>query len=116
MILTAMAISMIVPEFVARAHWHFYSGFTIVIMIMLYAVFLRMQTGPHSYFFSYSYPDKRRRPAGPPPREPSTPLSVGLLAARSEEHTSELQSLMRITYAVFCFQKKKTKKINNHTK
>src|SRR3546814_7750882 len=26
---------------------------------------------------------------------------------RSEEHTSELQSLMRITYAVFCFQKKK---------
>src|SRR3546814_8444568 len=30
---------------------------------------------------------------------------------RSEEHTSELQSLMRISYAVFCLQKKKTKKI-----
>src|SRR3546814_9075471 len=29
---------------------------------------------------------------------------------RSEEHTSELQSLMRITYAVFCLKKKKTKK------
>src|SRR3546814_996589 len=29
-------------------------------------------------------------------------------AARSEEHTSELQSLMRISYAVFCLQKKKT--------
>src|SRR3546814_6074592 len=29
------------------------------------------------------------------------------LAARSEEHTSELQSLMRISYAVFCLQKKK---------
>src|SRR3546814_6569345 len=28
--------------------------------------------------------------------------------ARSEEHTSELQSLMRISYAVFCLQKKKT--------
>src|SRR3546814_2193978 len=28
--------------------------------------------------------------------------------ARSEEHTSELQSLMRISYAVFCFKKKKT--------
>src|SRR3546814_3689254 len=27
--------------------------------------------------------------------------------ARSEEHTSELQSLMRISYAVFCLQKKK---------
>src|SRR3546814_8523482 len=28
------------------------------------------------------------------------------IAARSEEHTSELQSLMRITYAVFCLKKK----------
>src|SRR3546814_9303861 len=32
---------------------------------------------------------------------------------RSEEHTSELQSLMRISYAVFCLQKKKTN--NNRT-
>src|SRR3546814_5127538 len=32
---------------------------------------------------------------------------------RSEEHTSELQSLMRISYAVFCL-KKKTKKIHTH--
>src|SRR3546814_8138790 len=31
-------------------------------------------------------------------------------AIRSEEHTSELQSLMRISYAVFCLQKKKKKK------
>src|SRR3546814_2294767 len=30
--------------------------------------------------------------------------------ARSEEHTSELQSLMRISYAVFCLKKKKTHK------
>src|SRR3546814_10637542 len=30
------------------------------------------------------------------------------LLARSEEHTSELQSLMRISYAVFCLKKKKT--------
>src|SRR3546814_10066302 len=34
-----------------------------------------------------------------------TPVSVG---ARSEEHTSELQSLMRTSYAVFCLKKKKT--------
>src|SRR3546814_4694319 len=33
---------------------------------------------------------------------------------RSEEHTSELQSLMRISYAVFCL-KKKTNATNNHT-
>src|SRR3546814_1040515 len=31
-----------------------------------------------------------------------------LQAARSEEHTSELQSLMRISYAVFCLKKKNT--------
>src|SRR3546814_6564060 len=36
-------------------------------------------------------------------------LRLGLLAdPRSEEHTSELQSLMRISYAVFCLKKKKT--------
>src|SRR3546814_1051390 len=37
---------------------------------------------------------------------------------RSEEHTSELQSLMRISYAVFCLKKKNTNKIqynNNKT-
>src|SRR3546814_3074606 len=33
-----------------------------------------------------------------------------LVASRSEEHTSELQSLMRLSYAVFCLKKKK-----NHT-
>src|SRR3546814_2349989 len=40
-------------------------------------------------------------------------LCVNLV--RSEEHTSELQSLMRISYAVFCL-KKKTKKERNLTK
>src|SRR3546814_4043999 len=33
--------------------------------------------------------------------------TLGLLIARSEEHTSELQSLMRTSYAVFCLKKKK---------
>src|SRR3546814_6465452 len=32
---------------------------------------------------------------------------INILAIRSEEHTSELQSLMRISYAVFCLKKKK---------
>src|SRR3546814_7436942 len=35
-------------------------------------------------------------------------LEVIFGEARSEEHTSELQSLMRISYAVFCLKKKKT--------
>src|SRR3546814_3959968 len=39
------------------------------------------------------------------------PSSVKPASARSEEHTSELQSLMRISYAVFCLKKKKKKPI-----
>src|SRR3546814_7613525 len=35
---------------------------------------------------------------------------------RSEEHTSELQSLMRISYAVFCLKKKKTQISQSQTK
>src|SRR3546814_7457771 len=37
-------------------------------------------------------------------------------AERSEEHTSELQSLMRISYAVFCLKKKKTSYDDNDIK
>src|SRR3546814_2801551 len=40
---------------------------------------------------------------------------VGLVFPRSEEHTSELQSLMRISYAVFCL-KKKTQKHQSRSK
>src|SRR3546814_4469260 len=39
------------------------------------------------------------------------PLEPAMLG-RSEEHTSELQSLMRISYAVFCLKKKKNKTTN----
>src|SRR3546814_5328155 len=41
--------------------------------------------------------------------------SVDVSAARSEEHTSELQSLMRISYAVFCLKKKKYITTKDHT-
>src|SRR3546814_9190643 len=43
---------------------------------------------------------------GHPPFHPQ----YRMLFNRSEEHTSELQSLMRISYAVFCLKKKKKKK------
>src|SRR3546814_2510926 len=39
------------------------------------------------------------------PAPPPAPAGIG--PTRSEEHTSELQSLMRISYAVFCLKKKK---------
>src|SRR3546814_9985714 len=48
---------------------------------------------------------------GSPPRRPDTRPRLGRRHPRSEEHTSELQSLMRISYAVFCLKKKK----KNHT-
>lgn len=58
MILTAIGVSMIVPEFIHVDKWKFYSVFSIIMMVMLYALFLKMQTGQHSYFFSYTYADK----------------------------------------------------------
>lgn len=87
MILTAMGISMIVPEFVPRESWHYYSAFNIVAMITLYTVFLRMQVGPHSYFFSYSYPKTRRvAPAGKPgaavPADTGGCRVIGLVGGR----------------------------------
>src|SRR3546814_10473411 len=44
--------------------------------------------------------------AGAERRNEARPHQRRLAAARSEEHTSELQSLMRISYAVFCLKKK----------
>src|SRR3546814_3400505 len=40
----------------------------------------------------------------------------GVPTARSEEHTSELQSLMRISYAVFCLKKKNNKRLKCNLK
>src|SRR3546814_8435335 len=41
-----------------------------------------------------------------------TPVGTGFIVSRSEEHTSELRSLMRISYAVFCLKNKTTPKTN----
>src|SRR3546814_1312241 len=56
---------------------------------------------------------ERRAPAlhGPPGgRRRRRPREAGISRGRSVEHTSELQSLMRNSYAVFCLTKKKHKK------
>src|SRR3546814_2383296 len=45
--------------------------------------------------------------AGPPASPDNRHRAVRTRCGRSEEHTSELQSLMRISYAVFCLKKKK---------
>lgn len=81
MILTAVTVSMIIPEFVPMPDWRAYSAFTIVAMLLLYGVFLRMQTGPHSYFFSYSYPEKKSRSNQPAASPSSWRPSAAVMAA-----------------------------------
>src|SRR3546814_10448792 len=44
------------------------------------------------------------------PKMMKTAMPMAIFCQRSEEHTSELQSLMRNSYAVFCLQKKKNMK------
>src|SRR3546814_8639542 len=51
-------------------------------------------------------------PTAPQRQEHRIAIAVAA-PARSEEHTSELQSLMRISYAVLCLKKKKKKTTNN---
>src|SRR3546814_2343058 len=73
----------------------------------------------------HSEPNQRpqhegHRPTGPEMRPPAGGCHYHKAGeerekARSEEHTSELQSLMRISYAVFCLKKKNKKKIATHT-
>src|SRR3546814_4882443 len=54
--------------------------------------------------------DPRRRGGGEPSRRVAAHGILSATAGRSEEHTSELQSLMRNSYAGFCLKKKKTTK------
>src|SRR3546814_5229174 len=62
----------------------------------------------------------RRTPRRPPKSAPGSSPRRRTPSRRSEEHTSELQSLMRISYAVFCLKKKKrqnrTRKDRHHSK
>src|SRR3546814_7123786 len=65
----------------------------------------REQTCERHSVMGFSRP-RREQWASPWMRAPAFPC---VWWKRSEEHTSELQSLMRISYAVFCLKKKKTK-------
>lgn len=61
MIATAIGISMIIPEFIDNDKWKAYSVFCICVMILFYGLFLKLQTGKHSYFFNYVYAEKGKR-------------------------------------------------------
>src|SRR3546814_7380321 len=60
------------------------------------------------------YPDKDRRPLGPSGMQTHRLALVLAMQQRSEEHTSELQSLMRTSYAVFCLKKKTNTQQQTH--
>src|SRR3546814_2092213 len=58
---------------------------------------------------------KKARGQAQPGKDRRNAEMIGCAVARSEEHTSELQSLMRISYAVFCLKKKKNNITNTIT-
>src|SRR3546814_2054596 len=68
--------------------------------------------------FEGSRNDLNNKPIRQNRRPKNFPMSrqcVTVRHSRSEEHTSELQSLMRISYAVFCLKKKKKTRLTHYT-
>jgi Ca2+:H+ antiporter len=59
MIIVAIGISMIVPEFIPANHQDAYMIFLVVIFILLYVVFSRVQLTRHKYFFEYNSSDNK---------------------------------------------------------
>src|SRR3546814_7957267 len=70
---------------------------------------------PYTTLFRSPDIESARSEGRTPPLRPD-PACLRSRRLRSEEHTSELQSLMRISYAVFCLKKKKRIQIIYNTK
>lgn len=54
MLMVAVGIGMFIPDFVPDAQWQAYSIFSVAVMAVMYAAFLRLQTVEHRTFFEYS--------------------------------------------------------------
>lgn len=54
MLLVAIGVGMLIPDFVPEAKWQAYSAFSIGILAIMYLAFLRLQTVEHRKFFEYS--------------------------------------------------------------
>src|SRR3546814_2548445 len=74
----------------------------------IYKMYRAMRPGPHSPIRPSEQVAFYDPGLGSGERGTLTPAYVRKVFERSEEHTSELQSLMRISYAVFCLTKKNT--------
>lgn len=57
MILVSIGIAMVLPHFIDDAHMNMYMNFTIVMFILLYMIFTRIQLNEHRYFFEYNNGD-----------------------------------------------------------
>src|SRR5881396_4123981 len=89
---------------------------SLITFLIFYFFFLMIRRPPRSTRYETLFPYTTLfRSRGPPPERAAAALNtrlppgVAVVAARSEEHTSELQSLRTISYAVFCLKKKKIK-------
>src|SRR3546814_16279190 len=80
-----------------------------------YTTLFRSPGGERRYdlLTGQNHVDGRRSSPGAAQTDAASPQ--GNAASRSEEHTSELQSLMRISYAVFCLRNKKAHAISIHS-
>jgi len=54
MILVSIGIAMVLPHFIDDAHLNMYMNFTIIMFILLYVIFTRIQLNEHRYFFEYN--------------------------------------------------------------
>src|SRR3546814_4016965 len=111
------------------------SGYSVLVVFFFFLMIRRPPRStrtdtlfPYTTLFRSGWPHveqshgqfRRRCVAGRPVRRRDHHRGDGELVAgasaddRSEEHTSELQSLMRISYAVFCLKKKKQTKTSNN--
>src|SRR3546814_5306543 len=105
----------------ARSLYHLVAFFVFFLMIRRPPISTRTDTlFPSTTLFRSGHDDKRA--SEPQLAEPGVvvratplvlirarPVELTVRLIRSEEHTSELQSLMRISYAVFCLKKKTTR-------
>jgi len=61
MLLTAIGIAMVLPEFIAPQYHHRFMMFNVVVFVLLYIIFTRVQLKSHKYFFEYKAEQKEVR-------------------------------------------------------
>src|SRR3546814_4553877 len=98
-----LVLPTLTPGATTSSYSHAQLAFTAIASLALYGTFVFVQTIRHrDYFLPPGEGDLQADAHASPPSGHRAVVSLGL---KSEEHTSELQSLMRISYAVFCLKK-----------